>query len=103
MLQRYNRSEFHHIYPRAFLRDAGIPDEKINVLGNFCFLSAAENKSIGRKRPSEYVKDLVGDPEGRTHALASAFCVEGDFDDDYPKFLEERCKRLTDYANQLMV
>src|SRR5262249_10982886 len=34
VLQRYNRSEFHHIYPRAFLRELGVPDTTINVLGN---------------------------------------------------------------------
>lgn len=102
VLQRYNRSEFHHIYPRAFLRDLNISDDKINVLGNFCFLSAAENKSIGRKQPSVYVKELVGDKAGRDVALASAFCAESEFDDNYPKFLAARCARLAVYANTLI-
>lgn len=102
VLQRYNRSEFHHIYPRAFLRDQSVSDEKINVLGNFCFLSAAENKSIGRKPPSTYVKELVGSQEGRDLALASAFCAESDFDDDYFKFLKARSGRLATFANMLI-
>jgi len=103
VLQRYNRSEFHHIYPRAFLRDIGIPEDLINVLGNFCFLSAAENKTIGRKHPSAYVKELVaGDESGRDEALKSAFCAVSDFDDDYPKFLNARRSRLAAYANELI-
>lgn len=102
VLQRYNRSEFHHIYPRAFLRESGHQDDSINVLANFCFLSAAENKSIGRKRPSVYVKELVGDQKGRDAALASAFCVETEFDDDYTKFLAGRCGRLAAFANKLI-
>jgi hypothetical protein len=102
VLQRYNRSEFHHIYPRAFLREFGLPDDQINVLANFCFLGAAENKSIGRKRPSVYVKELVGDDDGRDAALASAFCQASEFNDDYFPFLKARCERLVKFANGLI-
>lgn len=101
VLQRYNRSEFHHIYPRAFLRDEGIPDDRINALGNFCFLSAAENKNIGRKRPSVYIADLVGGQE-RPMTLASAFCEEADFDDQFDAFLAKRCERLAAFATNLI-
>jgi hypothetical protein len=101
VLQRYNRSEFHHIYPRAFLRDQEFDESTINSLGNFCFLSAAENKAIGRKQPSTYINDLAGLPQ-RTLALASAFCVESEFDDNYEKFLTARCERLSAFANDLM-
>jgi hypothetical protein len=101
VLQRYNRSEFHHIYPRAFLRDNGTPDAEINVLGNFCFLSAAENKTIGKKRPSVYVND-IGLPETREATLARAFCDPAEFNDDYYPFLKARCTRLAQFANKLI-
>ncbi|WNC95229.1 DUF262 domain-containing protein (plasmid) [Paraburkholderia sp. FT54] len=101
VLQRYNRSEFHHIYPRAFLREQGFADGEINVLGNFCFLSAAENKNIGRKRPSVYVNDLAGDAALSEQTLATAFCDAKQFDDNYKPFLAARCARLVDFANQL--
>lgn len=101
VLQRYNRSEFHHIYPRAFLRDAGISDTEINVLGNFCFLSAAENKHIGKKRPSVYVND-IGMPATRAATLATAFCDPAEFNDDYDRFLKARCKRLAQFASKLI-
>lgn len=101
VLQRYNRSEFHHIYPRAFLRDAGFSDLQINVLGNFCFLSAAENKNIGKKRPSVYVNDL-GTPETRGTTLASAFCDPAEFDDNFEPFLKARCERLAQFASKLV-
>lgn len=102
VLQRYNRSEFHHIYPRAFLRDAGYADLEINVLGNFCFLSAAENKNIGRKRPSEYVKDLANDGGSLAHTLDSAFCAEQDFKDDFNAFVAARTTRLAEFATKLI-
>ena len=102
VLQRYNRSEFHHIYPRAFLREIGVADAEINVLGNFCFLSAAENKNIGRKRPSVYLNDLAGDDQARTATLASTFCNAAEFNDDFVPFLTARCGRLAEFANKLM-
>ncbi len=102
VLQRYNRSEFHHIYPRAFLRELGVADQKINVLGNFCILSAAENKNIGRKKPSAYVKELVGDDEARAAALATAFCDANQFNDDYDPFLQLRCERLAKFGTNLI-
>jgi hypothetical protein len=102
VLQRYNRSEFHHLYPRAYLREAGVPEQQINVLGNFCFLSAAENKNIGRKRPSVYLRELVSHNEQeREETLASAFCSATEFDDNYEIFLKERCARLAEFANRL--
>ncbi len=101
-LQRYNRSEFHHIYPRAFLRESGVPEQNINVLGNFCFLSAAENKNIGRKRPSVYLADLVSNNhQEREATLTSAFCIADEFNDDYESFLHERCIRLAEFAKKL--
>lgn len=101
VLQRYNRSEFHHIYPRAFLRDSGIADTQINVLANFCFLSAAENKIIGRKRPSVYVSE-IGLPVTRSATLATAFCDSADFNDDYSAFLIARSERLAEFATKLI-
>ena len=101
VLQRYNRSEFHHIYPRAFRRDKNVPDAEINVLGNFCFLSAAENKNIGKKPPSLYVNDL-GLVETRAATLATAFCDPSEFNDNYEPFLKARCQRLASFASKLI-
>lgn len=101
VLQRYNRSEFHHIYPRAFLRENHFPDDQINVLGNFCFLSAAENKKVGRKPPSVYVNDLAT-PATRADILATAFCDPAEFNDVYPPFLKARCSRLATFASALI-
>lgn len=101
-LQGYNRSEFHHIYPRGFLRDSGFDDDSINRLVNFCFLSAAENRKIGKKRPSVYIKEFGDDNHRISETLASAFCVTEDFQDNYSDFIQSRMKRLIGYAEQLI-
>jgi hypothetical protein len=99
VLQGYNRSEFHHIYPKAFAKTVTDNDDMINCLANFCFLGAAENRRIGRKKPSTYLSD-VATPQ--VDVLKSVFCEVSDFDDDFVKFVNNRSNRLLKYANDLM-
>lgn len=54
-LSNYNRKEYHHIFPKAFLEKLGVSSERINSLCNFCFLPASVNKNISDKSPSEYI------------------------------------------------
>jgi len=54
VLQAYNKSEFHHIFPKAFLDELNVDVREINSLANFCFLSRADNNKIRRKEPSIY-------------------------------------------------
>jgi hypothetical protein len=61
VLQHYNRSEFHHIYPRKFLAAKDVLEYKINCLANFCFLNRAENNRIGGRAPSEYRRMMPDD------------------------------------------
>ena len=46
VLQAFNRHEFHHMYPRAPLRDDGVTANNINCLANMCILSRADNKVV---------------------------------------------------------
>lgn len=71
------------------------------MLANFCFLSAAENRNIGRKRPSVYLKDLGGPEHNTEETLASAFCKAEEFNDDYDAFLTGRMARLVAFAEKL--
>lgn len=101
VLQQYNRAEFHHIYPKAYLKDEGFPDDEINCLANFCFLSASENKKIGRKKPSEY-KTLMPSDDSLNEILDYALCPANMFDDDFKKFINERAKILVSCSNKLI-
>jgi hypothetical protein len=100
-LMQYNRSEFHHVYPRAFLKETAVPDDRINCLANFCLLTSAENKKISGKRPSKYFSDLVHGP-GSDDVLKSAFLEKEDFNDDFQGFIERRAKKLLALAGTLL-
>jgi|GEM_PF-5883735 len=51
-----NRSDRHHIYPKALLRDHGVPERLRNSLCNVCYVVARENQSIGRRDPRDYLE-----------------------------------------------
>ncbi len=102
-LQKYNRAEFHHIYPKAFLRELGTSEEKINCLSNFALISGGDNRRISRKKPSEYAS-LVGngDTEIQSQILRSAMCPTNTFNDDFSGFEAARSTLLVHEARRLM-
>ncbi len=53
-LSRWNRKEFHHVHPRAFLKRTGAPGEH-NAIANICMLAASENKAVLDRDPKEYL------------------------------------------------
>jgi hypothetical protein len=105
VLRDYNRNEFHHLYPRAYLRtlDNGPrkPDSDTNCLANFCFLSRADNNSLGGVAPSAYRAKL---PAGHTMdtILESALCPYSLFDDNYDNFVQARAAKLTEEATKFI-
>lgn len=97
VLKDYNRNEFHHIYPRAFVRAIEDKTYKENSLANFCFLSRADNQRLGGNAPSIYRGEM---PDNIENIMESAFCDEGLlFADNYDDFINDRAARLLEYLN----
>jgi hypothetical protein len=57
-LSIYNQKEFHHIYPRAYLKTNNIVGEH-NAIVNYCMLAASENKTISDDNPNSYLPGCV--------------------------------------------
>ncbi|SPP64611.1 GmrSD restriction endonuclease domain-containing protein [Nitrospira lenta] len=57
-LSSYNKKEYHHVYPRAYLKALG-EGETSNVLGNIIMLTAASNKTISDNSPAKYIPAIV--------------------------------------------
>jgi hypothetical protein len=98
-LKEANRTEFHHMMPRHFIRDTGQAD-KIgeSVLANFCFLSRADNREIGGDRPSVYRAKMPVDVTG---IQGAALFTDSLFGDIYENFVDERAGLLAAYAKSL--
>lgn len=100
VLKAYNRSEFHHIYPQAYLKKSYQGELPVGALANFAMISAADNKTLGGKAPSSYKGSMA--TNSLDQVLASALVGDVVFGDDYEKFIDDRACRLLDFSNRLM-
>lgn len=99
-LKASNRTEFHHLMPRAFLKGSG--QDKLDIsescLANFAFLSRSDNRLLGGNAPSAYRTKM---PTNVDQILEHALCPPSLFDDDYLRFIEDRAELLMATAAQL--
>ncbi|MDW2797207.1 DUF262 domain-containing protein [Clostridium boliviensis] len=58
-LSIFNKKQYHHIYPQAYLKDKGISANAINSIVNICILAASENNYISDNDPNEYIPELI--------------------------------------------
>lgn len=98
-LKEANRTEFHHMMPRAYLRDSNQTQRyDDSALANFCFLSRADNRQIGGDKPSVYRAKMPAD----ISQIQEAACFDETlFKDDYEPFVETRAAALAAYATEL--
>ena len=53
-----NAKEYHHFFPKEYLKGQGVPSSKINCLANIILLTSASNKAISDRAPSDYLADV---------------------------------------------
>ncbi|WP_265823348.1 GmrSD restriction endonuclease domain-containing protein [Geovibrio ferrireducens] len=58
-LSVFNQKQFHHIYPKAYLKNLSIDDRQMNLISNICMLSASENNLIRDNDPNKYIPNLI--------------------------------------------
>jgi len=100
VLKKGSKHEYHHIYPKAFLRDAGLDRKEINVIANICFLTRSDNNQIKSKSPATYVAGIPGDRKGEY--LDSALIPRAIETLSYEEFISERTELLKARALVLM-
>lgn len=95
-LSKYNRKEFHHIFPNAFLKTKGFEKNEIFSLVNFCFLPSDSNKIISKKSPSDYFFNIINQTDFNQIIESNIFPLDKVIysKDDYPKFLELRAELI---------
>ncbi len=110
--------EYHHLFPVSTLKDADIPDEKIDLALNCALITQRTNRTISNKDPITYIKEradksALGEDELRrrlrTHLIPYAELAVG-YDglsdeerrsrvkSDYDAFLDARAELLADAA-----
>ena len=99
-----HKLQFHHIFPRAVLKDKYMPRE-INDIANLCFISAKTNKWIGKKTPRVYFREIT-ETSGTKPFDVQCIPTEEEFLDpeEYKQFLAKRrdliAKKLNEFLHE---
>ena len=98
-LKMANSKNYHHFFPKNYLRRTNFPDWQSNSVLNITIVDDYLNKrTIGSKPPSEYMQKFVeGNPDidstMKTH-LIDDLDAYGVWDNDYETFIERRGQRV---------
>ena len=106
-LKQANSRNYHHFFPRSFLRKNNINDDLSNHIGNITIVDDYLNKrEIAAKAPSVYMNNFSNkNPELKKHMETHLIELDswGIWDDDYEIFLQKRCKRLSDEIKKRLI
>ncbi|MFA5782096.1 MAG: DUF262 domain-containing protein [Bacteroidales bacterium] len=102
-LSEYNRKQFHHIFPNAFLKTQGVEQKKIFSIVNFCFLPADSNKNISKKKPSDYFFNLIPQSDFNTILESNLIPIKKDIyqRNDYTTFIEKRAEIIVNEVDKI--
>ena len=100
-----DKLQFHHIYPKAFLKDH-YPDlrrNQVNDISNLAFIGGKTNREISAKPPAEYLKKIIDSKDVELLNL-QAIPTEGEILDEYSydDFLLKRRKEIVKRINKLL-
>ena len=115
-LSSFNRKEFHHIFPKAYLRKTCAP-KNVDSLCNFCFLPAGTNKEISDRPPSQYlyqpqmelyksaarVSRDNSSLEEILHSNLMPLSKDIYLENDYQRFLDERAKIILEFLGSQLI
>ncbi len=104
-LSIYNQKEFHHVFPRAYLKANKIAGEH-NAIVNVCMLAASENKLISDDDPHVYLPKCATDLGANSAAVFAANLLPDPANFDYATasfddFVQVRAPLLTARATKL--
>jgi hypothetical protein len=111
-LSNYRKSEYHHVFPRSYLKGRGYSTSIVNSLSNRCLIKSNSNKKIGSNPPSEYLFNQSGrlfdtnkDIDTKKEILRSNL-LPTDLDiykkDDFESFIEKRTEILYSYIHNFI-
>ena len=104
-LKPANRKNYHHFFPRAFLRDQGYDLSDSNSIMNIVLVDDHTNKRvIGAKPPSEYIAKFADENRNLARTLRTHFIKLdwGVMEDDYETFVTKRAKAVAKALSKVL-
>jgi len=98
-LRLTNSKNYHHFFPRAYLRNKGIDDWKANSILNITIVDDTLNKKkIKARAPYDYMKEFSAENKKIQETMKSHLIDNlkefGVWSDDYETFIEKRGQRV---------
>ncbi len=95
--------QFHHLFPQAVLKRAGVDPLRINDICNLSFVSGRTNRKISDKEPRAYLPGIV-EKQGEQALIRQ--CIPASEElwnvENYNEFLAERRRLVADRLNQFL-
>ncbi len=98
-LRRANSKNYHHFFPKSYLRKQRVEDWKANSIVNITIVDDYLNKrKIGGRAPSVYMGEFKKentqlDATMQTHLISDVEAF-GVWDDDYETFIQKRAEKI---------
>lgn len=104
-LSAFNRREYHHVFPRAFLEKRGVSPDSIASLCNFCILPSDSNKIISDKAPSDYFRSVIPTKSYQEILESNLLPLINELysKDNFDGFLKERARKIIEYLNSQFI
>jgi hypothetical protein len=94
-----HRIQYHHIIPKSLIKDR-YDRREVNEMANMAFISGKTNRKISNKNPLEYLAKIA-EEKGEEYLQMQGVPLDRELwnVENYPKFLEERRRLLTEICN----
>ncbi len=103
-LSRSNSKNFHHFFPKSYLKKRGVEDWNANLIGNVTIVEEFLNKrKIGSRPPSEYMPEFSQSNCSSEQTMDShliSVSTDRKWDIDYETFLDNRAERICSKLNE---
>ena len=99
-LKQANSKNYHHFFPKAWLKKKGYDDRRINHIANITLVDDFLNKRVIKAQaPGAYIRQFRRENEQLDRTLAGHLIGKpesfGILDDDYDVFFRKRCRRFS--------
>ena len=98
-----NKLQFHHIFPKAYLRKLGIGSRDADDIANLSFIGGRTNRRISDKAPANYLAEYI---EKSGHSAFEKQCIpikkellDGD---NYKEFIAMRRELIAERLNKYL-
>jgi hypothetical protein len=99
-----HRLQFHHIFPKSLLKNAGYEKREINEIANMAFIGGKANRHILNNPPSKYFPEDIIPTRGKDALTSQLVPLEPKLWEiqNYRDFLDRRRKSIAEAINDFM-